>query len=84
MTTNPQSAPVEKLRDGSISATIWRNESERGPFYSVTFDRVYTDANGQAKSANSFSGPDLLRVSHLANTAYGRINTLKAQDRVTA
>ena len=45
MTTNNGNAPIHTIRDGAVSAKIWRNEVEAQPlpFYSVTFQRTYTD-----------------------------------------
>jgi len=69
--------PIETIRDGKLSASIWQNQSEKGVFYSVTFERVYTGEDGNAKSATSFSGSELLRISHLARRAYDRANKLR-------
>jgi len=42
MTNSTKQPPVKTLRDGTIKAAIWRNESENGPFFAVTFARTYT------------------------------------------
>jgi len=62
--------PIDTIRDGKLSASIWQNQSEKGVFFSVTFERVYTDEEGNAKSATSFSRSELLRISRLAQKAY--------------
>lgn len=69
--------PIETIRDGKLSASIWQNNSENGLFYSVTFERVYTGDDEKPHSANSFSGSDLLRISHLAAKAYDRCQALR-------
>ena len=73
--------PIQTLRDGALSASIWKNEAENGAFYSVTFGRTYTDDNEQPHSADSFSGADLLRIGHLSGKAYDRINELRSKDK---
>lgn len=70
--------PLEKIKDGLISATIWQNETEEGkPRYSVTISRSYTDANDKWHETNSFSPLELLMVSRLTLQAYDRISHLK-------
>ena len=76
------SKPVSKLRDGAISAAIWKNSTDDGKhFYSVTFSRTYTDDAGNAQSSDSFSSSEILRVAHLAAHAYDRIATLRNEDQ---
>jgi 5-methylthioribose kinase len=79
MTTN-QNKPIDTLRDGALKATIWKNESEKGAFYSVDISRTYK-VGEQFKDSYSFSGTEPLQVAHLAQQAYDRIGTLRQQDR---
>ena len=72
MSKETKTRPVETLRDGSIKAAIWRNESENGPFHGVTFARTYTDDKGELHDTDSFSGTQLLRLCRLADKAYDR------------
>ncbi|MEO1476656.1 MAG: hypothetical protein AAFS13_09775 [Pseudomonadota bacterium] len=77
--------PITTLRDGSIKAAIWRNEGEKGPWYSVTITRIYTDdASGKVQETNSFSNGELLKVAHLATRAYDAVARLKDQDKAAA
>ncbi len=78
---NEPNAPRDVLRDGNLKASIWRNESEKGPFYSVTLNRVYRDNQDELRDSNSFSGTDLLRVSELARKTYDRTQELRREDR---
>lgn len=78
MTTTNQK-PAAKLRDGNITATIWKNQSEKGAFYSVEVERSYRDTEETYKSSKSFSGTDLLKVSRLAAKAYDHIEELGAE-----
>lgn len=76
--------PIDTLRDGSLKATIWKRESERGSFYSVNFSRFYRDDEGSYHDADSFSGPELLRLAHLAAKAYDRTSQLRQEDSADA
>lgn len=76
---NKNQPPIDTLRDGSIKAAIWKNEGEKGTFYSVEFSRTYTKEDKPA-SSYSFSGTELLRVSLLAQKAYERITELKQDE----
>ena len=73
--------PADTLRDGAIKATIWKNPTDNGSFYSVTFGRTYTDDQGTAKSTDNFSNGEVLRLAHLATKAYDRIAELRQQDK---
>ena len=40
--SNTTPKPVNTLRDsGGLKATIWKNDSKNGTFYSVEFSRTY-------------------------------------------
>lgn len=80
--TNEHSAnpPRDVLRDGNLKSSIWRNEGEKGPFYSATLSRTYTDHDGQPRDSNSFAGTDLLRLSELARKTYDRTQDLRRED----
>ena len=75
--------PVETLRDGAIKAAIWRNESENGAFFNVTFARTFKNSAGELKDTESFSGTQLLRLARLAEKAYERTGKLTRAARVT-
>lgn len=84
MTTNNGNAPIHTIRDGSVSAKIWRNEVEAQPlpFYSVTFQRNYTDkATQQVRETHSFNNTDILKVQTLAPQAYRAVSKLRERDR---
>ncbi len=36
----PATRPVDKVRIGLLSASIWKNSTENGAFYNVTLERV--------------------------------------------
>jgi len=72
MAKETKQRPVETLRDGAIKAAIWKNESENGAFFAVTFARTYKNGGGDLKDTDSFSGTQLLRLARLADKAYDR------------
>lgn len=77
--------PLDKLKDGLITATIWKNQSEEGKSrYSVSIVRNYTDKDDKWKETSSFSPLELLMVSRLAQRAYDRIAAFKEEGKETA
>ncbi len=78
--TNSKNKPVDSIRDGSLTAAIWANETENGTRYSVDLTRSYKDAEGKWQTTHSLSNGEILRSSHLLTLAYGRILQLKTQN----
>lgn len=77
MTSEPQkSKPVAEVRIGGVKAAIWKNETDKGPRYSVTFERVYKDGDAWA-SSGSFSGDERLVLSKVADLAHTKVHELK-------
>jgi len=76
--------PEATLRDGSIKASIWRNEAESGAFRSTTFARSYEDKDGNPRDTHSFAGTDLLKVAELARQAYAKSRSLDREERKAA
>ena len=72
--------PILTIRDGALKASIWENRSDDNKlFHSVTFGRTFTDDAGNAKSASSFTGGDILKLSRLAEKAYDRIAEIRLE-----
>jgi hypothetical protein len=69
-TKNP---PAAKVRVGLISASIWQNETDKGTFHNVTFERRYRDAEGNWKSSHSYNAEDLLALAKAADLAHTKI-----------
>ena len=78
--TDVKNRPARTLEDGAVKATLWRNESKNGPFYSVTFSRTYKDKKGRYQDTASFKGTDLLKLSRLAQRAYEDAQALREHD----
>lgn len=72
MVDQKKNAPVEVLRDGALKATIWRNEGEKGSFFSTTLSKTF-ELNGAPTDGYSLNRSDLLGISELAREAYHRI-----------
>ena len=72
--TKTRSQPVHKIRHGAVSASIWQQDTVKGPMFNVTFQRAYRD--GEAwKNLDSFGRKDLLVVSLIAARAFEWIAT---------
>lgn len=78
--------PIHTIRDGACKVSIWANPKSEGEgvWYEVTPGRTYTDANNQAKTANSFSNGDILKIAQLLEEAYRWIRDQKAKERAAA
>jgi hypothetical protein len=75
--TNPTKAdnqPIHKIRYGVLSASIWRQEGERGPMFNVSFQRSYKEGDTW-KTSTSFGRNDLLVISLIATRAFEWIAT---------
>ena len=67
MATNNK--PTNTLRCGNIKATIWQNDSEKGPFFATTFSRPFKDQSGTWCNGTSFSLNDLEALVTVAREA---------------
>jgi hypothetical protein len=64
--------PIQEVRLGTIKAAVWRNETESGVRYNVTFSRIYKDGDTW-KSTDSFGRDDLLLLGKVADQAHSWI-----------
>ena len=76
----PKQRPAQTIRYGRLKATVWRQESDKGPWYSVAFARTYRDQAGNWQSSGSFGRDDLLVVAKLADQAHSWVHRQMAQD----
>ena len=74
MSDDPRNPPAETLREGPLKAAIWRNESETGPYHSVTLARTYKDQEGNLQDTSSFRAKDMLGLSELARRAHHEVH----------
>jgi hypothetical protein len=73
-TKNP---PVAKIRVDLINASIWKNPTDKGTFYNVTFESRYRDGEGNWKSSHSYTSNDLLALAKAADLAHTKIVELR-------
>src|SRR5689334_19600686 len=64
--------PIHEVRLGQIKAAVWKNETEAGVRYNVTFCRLYKDGEDW-KSTDSFGRDDLLLLSKVADNTHSWI-----------
>lgn len=64
-----QAKPVHEVRLGKVKAAIWRNESENGVRFGVTFARIYKTEQGW-ESSSSFGRDELPLVAKVADMAH--------------
>ena len=75
-----KSQPVHKIRHGAVSASIWRQDTEKGPMFNVTFQRAYMDGDAWKNSA-SFGRNNLLVLSLIAARAFEWIGAQPRQPK---
>ena len=61
--------PAHKIRSGALTVTIWKNESEKGPWYSATPNRGYKHGE-EWKDSDSFAFDDLMTLAKLLDLAH--------------
>lgn len=62
--------PVGEFKVGRVRAAVWANESESGPWHSVTFSRLYKDKDGNWQDSPNFSRDDLPLLMKAADQAH--------------
>lgn len=70
--------PVDKIHLGSVYAAIWANETERGTYHTVTFEKRYRDSEGNWHSTDSYGLDDLLNKKKLTDLVHTKILALRA------
>ncbi len=79
-TAAPKQRPAYVARFGVLKATVWRQESNKGPWYSVVLSRRYQDQTGEWRSAQSFGRDHLLLVAKLCDHVHSWIYQQMAKD----
>jgi hypothetical protein len=75
--------PAHKIRDGALSVTIWKNDSDKGPWYSVTPSRAYKQGE-QWKDSDSLGFDDLLPMAKLLDLAHSWVMQQHQAERQAA
>jgi hypothetical protein len=78
---NSANQPVHHIRHGVISASIWRQETDKGPVFNVTFQRSYKDGEDW-KTSTSFGRNNLLVLSLIAARAFEWIGNQTGNPRL--
>lgn len=60
--------PIHRIRCGSVSAAIWQNDSQKGPFLTASVERTYREGD-DFKSSSSFAETDLAALALVAADA---------------
>jgi len=80
--SNHSNKPIDDIRLGAIRGAIWRNTDQQGrDRFNVTFERGYTDSNGEWQSSSSYGRDDLLTLAKVADMANTRIFEIQAEAR---
>ena len=74
------SKPAQKLRDGVLQVTIWRNSGEKGSWYSVIPSRSYKQGEDTWKETDSLNSDDCLAMAELIREAYAWIKMQRRAD----
>ena len=67
-----KSKPAHQIRLGAIKAAVWKNNTEAGVRYNVTFNRLYKQGD-QWASTESFGRDDLLLLAKVADHTHSWI-----------
>lgn len=77
--------PIDHIRLGTIQAAIWKNATDDDrPYYSISFEKRYTDRDGNWQSATSFLRDELLVLAKAAEMAFARVHELQSEERARA
>jgi hypothetical protein len=73
--------PVFEVRYGRLRASVWRQESDKGPWFNVTLSRGYQDESGAWQNSTSFGARDLLELGKLCSEVHSWIHRELAKER---
>lgn len=76
--------PSGKINLYPVSAAIWRKETDKGVFYSVSFEKSFKDSSGKWQASSSFNESDLLLLAKAANLAHDEIQEQHRRDQHAA
>jgi len=72
--------PVHVVKDGAIEVAVWKNDGDKGPFYTVTHRRSYKKGD-EWKESDSYGKDDLLVLAKLLDLAHTYILLHEPQTR---
>lgn len=80
MTTPEKNKPAAEVKAGAVIGTIWKNESEKGAYYTVTFARLYKQEE-QWKRTETYGYFDLPNLAKAADLAHAKIKELSTTEQ---
>jgi hypothetical protein len=78
--TTTKEKPIHEVRLGLIKASIWKNDSENGVWYTAKFSRSYKNGDVWGSSEN-FGRDDLLVLAKLADIVHTWIHEKMLEER---
>src|SRR5436305_1008790 len=78
-----ENRPFHEIRHRRIRATIWKNETAKGPMYNVIVSRMYRDGDTW-KDSHSFSFDELMTAAKAFYDAHSFISAQLSKDRAAA
>lgn len=72
--------PIHEIRLGAVKAAIWKNATQNGTRFNVTFCRLYKDGDKWQRT-DSYGRDDLLLLGKVADLAHTWICEQSSQDR---
>lgn len=73
--------PVDKVKFNAVTAAIWENEGDKGPWFNVTLSRTYRDKDNSLRDSSSLAGNDILAAAEALRQAYLRIHELQSSSK---
>ena len=74
-----ENRPVHTVRHGRIKATVWLNQTQRGPMHNVTLTRSYQDEQGNWHDTQSFGFDELMTLAKAVFDAHTFISNERAK-----
>lgn len=73
--------PAHKIRISNVSAIVWRNSGDNGPWYSVQIQRSYKNADDEWRQTENLGVDDILTAGRLLDQAHSWIVSQMEADR---
>ena len=78
--TETKNAPGARVRVKTVQGSIWARTTDQGIFFDTSFQRSYTDRDGNWRNGHSFDLSGLLALQHAVGLAIDKVLALQAQD----
>jgi hypothetical protein len=74
-----ENKPIHRIKYGAVKATIWQNDSAKGPFYTVTVSRSWRDDKQEWHDNASFHFKDLPNLAKAITDSHSWIDWQERQ-----